>query len=545
MRALHLYIWILGILVIGVVLVTWMSMYKEGFQVEVPMPSQMPMPAQMPAPMPSQMPMPAQMPAPMPAAGQQAGESRLAPLMGPVVEIATGKVFNETLTDAHKKQLKDQYYTITNSLNTPTVLTTITNSLNTPTVLTFNLDRNAIQRESISINLPARYIRLRPSPKGFYDGYMSLSEVNVYDTANNKITRNKGVKVLASSTAQGGMSAQNLVYGSGTANLWPNYWSTNGNDNDKEFLLIDLGSIQNISSIEIYGAHNLNMNNLSQYVDPTASKRLAFMRIEITVDRSQDLASITNPAAGDPIPVKFPTNISAYALAKFGSPDAARGALIIDYNNIEKEMETNLYDPTRRAAWSADPQKETCAELNKLYTTFKSKQKEILAKTQDISGSIDLTGQLRDDNINFQNAYQSTCLQKPMSDACKNLASQDGPLFSLLTQYNTSQYDLYSNQIDISDNIQTIRDVYTLLSCTREADMGMPTGNELGTIDTTLLTAKLQTFSPYYLSPDILQNIVRSIVSANDIGGTLQYTSDTLVNINQIVNNIKTLTNTP
>ena len=131
-----------------------------------------------------------------------------------------------------------------------------------------------------------------------------------------------------------------------------------------------------------------------------------------------------------------------------------------------------------------------------------------------------------------------------MSDACKNLASQDGPLFSLLSQYNTSQYDLYSGQIDISDNIQTIRDVYTILNCPAKADMGMPTGEELGTIDTTALTVKLQSFSPYYLSPDILQNIVRSIVSANDIGGTLQYTSDTLVNINQIVNNIKTLTNT-
>lgn len=522
MRALHLYIWILSILVIGVVLVTWMSMYKEGFQVEVPMLVPTPMPAPgMPVPI------------PVGPVGRQAGESMLAPLTAPVVEIATGKVFNETLTDAHKKQIKDRYFGIMNSLNTPTVQT-------------FNLDKNALQIAKIeSINLPARYIRLRPSPKGFHDGYMSLSEVNVYDMSNNNITRDRGVKIQASSTAQGGMSAQKLLYGSGTANLWPNYWSTNGNNNDKEFLLIDLGSIKNISRMEIYGAHNLNMNNLSQYVDPTASKRLALMRIEITVDRSQDLASITNPAPGDTIPVKFDKNISAYALAKFGNPATARGALMIDYNNLENEMPTILYDPATRAAWSADPQKETCTELNKLHTTFKSKQKEILAKVQDISGSIYRTAELRDDNINFQTAYQSKCLQKPMSDACKNLASQDGPLFSLLSQYNTSQYDLYSGQIDISDNIQTIRDVYTILNCPNQADMGMPTGEELGTIDTTALTMKLQNFSPYYLSPDILQNIVRSIVSANDVGGTLKYTSDTLININQIVNNIKTLTNTP
>jgi hypothetical protein len=268
MRALHLYIWILSILVIGVALVTWMSMYKEGFQVEVPMLVPTPMPAMpMPMPMPG-MPAP-DMPVPIPVGpvGRQAGESMLAPLTAPVIEIATGKVFNEPLTDAHKKQIKDRYFGIMNSLNTPTVQT-------------FNLDKTALQIAKIeSINLPARYIRLRPSPKGFHDGYMSLSEVNVYDAANNNITRDRGVKIQASSTAQGGMSAQNLVYGSGTANLWPNYWSTNGNNNDKEFLLIDLGSIKYISRMEIYGAHNLNMNNLSQYVDPTASKRLAFMRI--------------------------------------------------------------------------------------------------------------------------------------------------------------------------------------------------------------------------------------------------------------------------
>jgi hypothetical protein len=341
------------------------------------------------------------------------------------------------------------------------------------------------------------------------------------------------------------MSAQKLLYGSGTANLWPNYWKTIGNTKEKEFLLIDLGSIQNISSIEVYGANNINTNNVSQYVDPTASKRLAYTNVEVTVDRSQDLIPITNPPPGDPIPVKFATNISAYALAKFGSPATARGALMIDYNNMENEMSTNLYDPATRTAWSADASKETCTELGKLYTTFKSRQKETLAKTQDISGSIGLTGQIRDDNINFQTAYQSKCLQRPTSEDCKNLASQDGPLFSLLSQYNTSQYDLYSGQVDISDNIQTISDVYTILNCPKMADMAMPTGEELGMIDTTALTVKLQSFSPYYLSPDILQNIVRSIVSANDVGGTLQYTSDTLININQIVNNIKTLTNTP
>jgi hypothetical protein len=497
MRALHLYIWILSILVIGVVLVTWMSMYKEGFQVTTINPT-----------------------LGLPQGGLQVNTSVTAPITGPVVNNTTGQIINQTLSDADKKQIKDRYFTIMNSINTPTVNT-------------YNLYGDD-DYATVRVNLTARYIRLRPS-RIAADGYMYLSGVDVYDMSNNNISRNKSVKVQASSTAQGGLSPQNLVRGSGSAKQWPNIWKTNGQDRDKEFLLIDLASIQNISSITVFG----------EYLESKTNQRINGMRLEVTVDHSQELASVSDPSPNDSIPITFPTNISAYSLAKFQSPATARGALMIDYNNLENEMATVVYDPAKRAAWSADAQTETCAQLDKLYTMFKTKQQDTLAKAQDISGAMDLTGQLHDDSINFQTAYQSKCLQTPMSDACKNLASQDGPLFSLLAQYNTSQYDLYSGQVDISDNIQTIRDVYTILNCPKKADMAMPTGNELGTIDTTALTVKLQSFSPYYLSPDILQNIVRSIVSANDVGGTLQYTSDTLVNINQIVNNIKTLTNTP
>ena len=442
-------------------------------------------------------------------------------VMAPVLNNTTGQVINQTLSDADKKQIKDRYNNIISSIKTPDIRTFYTSS-----------DNNSGGDTDIPL-LYSRYIRLRPPPDAG-DGSMKLSQVLISDNSGNKIGIKMGIKVKASSTAQGSLSPENLFTQNTRvpARVWPSIWKTVGNNRDKEFLDIDLGAVYCIRSVAVVGVSS----------DPQSAGGI---RIEVKIDHAEGLAIVSNPAPTDPIPITFPKDISMYALAKFQSPATARGALMIDYNNLQNEMATVIYDPAIRAAWSTDASKETCSQLNTLYTTFKNKQKRILARTQDISGAINQTGMLHDDSIKFQTSYQSVCLQTPMSDACKNLASQDGPLFSLLAQYNTSQYDLYSGQIDISDNLQTISDVYTILKCTRPADMSMPTGNELGTIDTTVLTAKLQSFSPYYLSPDILQNIVRSIVSANDIGGTLQYTSDTLVNINQIVNNIKTLTNTP
>jgi hypothetical protein len=63
-----------------------------------------------------------------------------------------------------------------------------------------------------------------------------------------------------------------------------------------------------------------------------------------------------------------------------------------------------------------------------------------------------------------------------------------------------------------------------------------------GTIDTTTLLAKLQQLSPYYLSPDILQYITSSIISSADTQSTVSTTSDILINISKIINNIKILT---
>ena len=67
---------------------------------------------------------------------------------------------------------------------------------------------------------------------------------------------------------------------------------------------------------------------------------------------------------------------------------------------------------------------------------------------------------------------------------------------------------------------------------------------DTSTIDTTTLTIKLNQLSPYYLSPDTLQYITSSIISGSDIKSSLMTDSNKLMDISNVINNIKVITGT-
>jgi hypothetical protein len=282
--------------------------------------------------------------------------------------------------------------------------------------------------------------------------------------------------------------------------------------------------------------------------------------------------------------------------------------------------------------------------------------------------------------------YASKCQGNPLSAACIQLANQEGPVYPLLAKYEDTNNNLIASEIDISNNLQTLNDTYSVLQCDRSLKSGfikqdgltavsylntdamviypvpdcstvcgmnlcssvatvsaeqmntikkvvsisrsaftceilyegmlvkadndlaktyyvkggmkyligtcsscsldlcnsakvvnaaslsslssgtfacslLPTGikqaaldaggniayssdRDVGTVDTTILRSKLQQLSPYYLSPDTLQYITTSIISAADSQASIMTTSDILINITNVINNIKTLTNT-
>ena len=389
----------------------------------------------------------------------------------------------------------------------------------------------------------------------------------------------------------------------------------------------------------------------------------------------------------DVMPLKFSKYISIYALAKYNNDvSGARQALFNNYDQLQTEMSTNLYDQATVTAWAADPKQKTCDQLDTVRKRLTQKMFGLRSQVQDLSGSSVLASAMRDENLAYQVKYASKCQGNPLSSACVQLANQEGPVFPLLAKYEDVNNTIISSEFDISDNLQTLNDAYSVLQCDRRLKSGfikqdgmsavsylnsdtmmiypvsdcaticgmnlcssvapvtadqmntikkavttstapfncgmlyegmlvkadndqsktyyvkggikhligtcsacsldlcsrakvvsgsslgslrsetfacslLPAGikqdvldaggnvayssdRDVGTIDTTVLRSKLQQLSPYYLSPDTLQYITGSIISAADSQTSIMTTSDILINITNVVNNIKILTNT-
>jgi hypothetical protein len=393
-----------------------------------------------------------------------------------------------------------------------------------PSVRQITLPTDAKDTGDIQLGYVGRYVRLMPSVTG--DKFMNISQVIIKDTKGNNLGMKPGVLVTSSSTNPGALPASSVVNGKLTVNPWSDLWHSL--DDPNEFLLIDLGSEQYLATIRILGRADSN-------------NRLAGLRIQIS-EEDPNILDVMNPGPKDIIKITFNKNISNYALTKYGNAATAREKLVSQYNDLEKEMGAQ-YDPTVVAAWSSDPTKESCLELKKLGDMFITRLKETQKQIKDLSGTLDVAGDIRDQNAEYQNLLANKCKGQLTTD-CISLALQDAPMFSLLAKYDTASTDLYSNEYDISDNLQTVIDTYKILNCPLDPAMVLPTDTSIGMVDTEVLTSKLQTLSPYYISPDIMKNIVGSIVPTSNIKDKLQYSSDQLVNIGHIIQNIKTLTNT-
>ena len=404
------------------------------------------------------------------------------------------------------------------------------------------------------------------------------------------------------------------------------------------------------------------------------------------------LSRVSDPDPSDSkdvMPLKFSKYISMYALAKYNNDvSGARQALFRNYDQLQNEMSTNLYDQPTVTAWAANPKQKTCDELDTIRKTLTQKMFSLRSQVQDLSGTSVLASAMRDENLAYQVKYASMCQGNPLSAACIQLANQEGPVFPLLAKYEDVNNNIISSEFDISENLQTLNDTYNILQCDRSLRSGfikqdglaavsylnaqtmmiypvadcasicgmnlcssvatitadqmntikkavttsttsftcgmlyegmlvkadndlsktyyvkdemryligtcsscnldlcsrakivsgsslsslrssstpfacslLPAGikqdaldaggniaynsdRNVGTVDTTVLRSKLQQLSPYYLSPDTLQYITGSIISAADSQASIMTTSDILINITNVINNIRTLTNT-
>ena len=256
------------------------------------------------------------------------------------------------------------------------------------------------------------------------------------------------------------------------------------------------------------------------------------------------ISRVRDPAPNDTMPVRFANYISIYAMAKYNNdPIAARRALFDEYDLLQQELSTNMSDQTERNDWNKYTKQLSCDEINKITRTLIPFVKSIPGTIKDISGTITAGAALRDENLMFQNKFKSQCLKTPMSPDCIQLASQEDPIYPLLTKYNTVNNTLYNSEFDISNNLDVLNKSFMLLRCDNPSpNVTFNVERDTQLIDVELLTTKLQQLSPYYISPETLKFITSSITGSLEVDNTVQTASDMYINIGNTVNNIKTLT---
>jgi len=223
-----------------------------------------------------------------------------------------------------------------------------------------------------------------------------------------------------------------------------------------------------------------------------------------------------------------------------GDISGARQALFSKYDEMQNGLSMNVYS---RPPPGTDMKARSCANLDVARNAYTTKYNQAVAAAQDLSGTAIKAGTMRDENLAYQNTHLAACKGPTPSPACLSLASQEGPVFSLLAKY-TAVNDAFasSGAIDLSNNLDVINTTYSLLGCT-----GTPLSfsQDLAyVIDTQTLLSKLNQMSPYYLSPDTLQYITSSIISSADTDASLMTDSDKLSNISKVIKNLKTLTGT-
>lgn len=249
----------------------------------------------------------------------------------------------------------------------------------------------------------------------------------------------------------------------------------------------------------------------------------------------------------DPLPLTFPKNISIYSLAFYGDVTAARAGLFTNYDDLQKALSTAVYDQRKVTAWTvtaASPKIQTCSQLDALKAVIQTQLALVKKTMQDISGAQVVTSKMKDENMAQQLKLSGLCQVVPPPDICKTLATQDGPMFPLLGQYNMTNDALAGNEEDIQNALQTVNDTFSVLGCVNPK-LSFDSESDAGYINTEELQLNLQRMSPYYLSPDTLKSITAVIVPGGaQLSAPISTTADALVDITNVIKNIKILTNT-
>ena len=187
----------------------------------------------------------------------------------------------------------------------------------------------------------------------------------------------------------------------------------------------------------------------------------------------------------------------------------------------------------------AETRRRACEELNMVRIMFTEKIAELRKAMNDLSGSQIVAYKLKTENMKYQYEFSDECtnlvnltsftgLQNVPRKSCINLASQDDILYNtILPGYDTTNLKLYQEDVIIQDNLYTIKSVIALTGCD-VSGFNISADDDIGTINTEELRAKLNELSPYYISPGTLDFVTTYLVG-NGILDTALFTSSEIL----------------
>lgn len=185
-----------------------------------------------------------------------------------------------------------------------------------------------------------------------------------------------------------------------------------------------------------------------------------------------------------------------------------------------------------------------CEELNSKRGFLQGYINSLKYNVHEINRSLDGTYNIKKENMNYQNTFKNFCLStRPMSEACKKLASTDKYPLEQLPDMDIMFVKLLNNEIKIDNLVQKLNYYSDLIGCsTNTVDTSgnlFTISNNLEEIDTAKAFLELEKLSPYYLSPDTIKFILRFLISREKLN-ELNFTSKDYVNqFVPLVNTIK------
>ena len=208
--------------------------------------------------------------------------------------------------------------------------------------------------------------------------------------------------------------------------------------------------------------------------------------------------------------------------------------------------------PNRIGSDVSEARTTACGELGTLRQFYIAKLTELRTAMNDLSGTEVLAYKLKDENMKYQYQFSEECntlvnltalngIEVGRDAACRDMASVDDPITgTLLQNYDTTNLKLYQGEVIVQDNLQTINDTITLTACD-VSGFTFSADDDVGTINTEELRAKLNELSPYFISPGTLDFVTTYLVGNGILDTALFSSSEILKSVNSSLSYIKTI----